>query len=253
MCMELGDSPTGPGYLFAQNTAELDELAPPDVHDPVVDVFKQKVDRRQLAANLRLTTGERSKRFCRSMQSTERRRGLVARRSVPQVAGPETDFGQILDVLSRGGVSFIVVGGIAAMAHGGTGLTADLDLVYSRDRQNVRQLVNTIAEYQPFLGAPEGLPFTWDQGTVHAGLNFTVMTSLGDVDLFGKMAGAGGYHELLPHSVEVTIFGVNCRCATLERLIQMKRAAGRPRDLPVMAELLALLEERRKMHPDVRR
>jgi predicted nucleotidyltransferase len=240
--MELGDSPTSPRELFAANTAELTDLAPPDVDDPVVEVFKQKVDRRQLVENLRLATSQRSRMFSRSMEATnKRRRDFVTR--------PETNFGKILDVLSSGGVGFIVVGGVAAMAHGGTGLTTDLDLVYSRNRENIRRLVNIITEYQPFLGAPKGLTFTWDESTVLAGLNFTLMTSLGDLDLFGEMVGAGGYDELLPHSVEVTIFGVKCRCATLERLIQMKRAAGRPRDIPVMAELLALLEERRRMHP----
>ena len=41
------------------------------------------------------------------------------------------------------------------------------------------------------------------------------------------------------------VFGVACRCLGLERLIQVKRAAGRSRDLEAIAELEALLEERR--------
>jgi predicted nucleotidyltransferase len=49
---------------------------------------------------------------------------------------------------------------------------------------------------------------------------------------------------------EMDAFGVRCRFVTLEKLIQLKRAAGRPKDLEVIAELQALLEERRKLHPD---
>jgi hypothetical protein len=42
----------------------------------------------------------------------------------------------------------------------------------------------------------------------------------------------------------VTLFDLPCRCATLDALIRMKRAAGRPKDLEAIAELEALREER---------
>ena len=159
----------------------------------------------------------------------------------------ETRFDQILELLNRGGIRFIVIGGIAAIAHGNARATFDVDVVYSRDRENLKQLANILSPYQPYLrGAPPGLPFTWDEKTIRMGLNFTLTTTLGNLDLLGEVAGAGNYEQLLPHSVEMVIFGVKCRCTTLDRLIQMKRAAGRPKDLEVLAELQALLEERRK-------
>ena len=159
----------------------------------------------------------------------------------------ETRFDQILEVLNRGGVRFIVIGGLAAMAHGNTRATYDVDVVYARDRENIRRLVDTLKPYQPYLrGAPLGLPFSWDEKTVRMGLNFTLVTALGDLDLLGEVAGAGNYELLLPHSEDIVLFGLSCRCATLERLIQMKRAAGRPKDFEVIAELESLLEERRK-------
>jgi predicted nucleotidyltransferase len=160
---------------------------------------------------------------------------------------PETKFGQILEVLSKGEIRFIVVGGLAAMAQGNARSTYDVDVVYSRQRENIRRLADVVGRLQPYLrGAPPGLPFTWDEKTIRMGLNFTLTTSLGDLDLLGEVTGAGTYEQLLPHSEEMVLFGVKCRCATLERLIQMKRAAGRPKDMLVIAELVALLEERRK-------
>ena len=75
-------------------------------------------------------------------------------------------------------------------------------------------------------------------------MNFTLTTQLGDIDLLGEIAGGGGYEDLLPHSDRVTIFGVECLCLGLERLIEVKRAAGRPKDLQAIADLQALLEER---------
>jgi predicted nucleotidyltransferase len=58
--------------------------------------------------------------------------------------------------------------------------------------------------------------------------------------------GGGNYEQLLPWTVELEVFGLRCRCVTLERLIQLKRAAGRPKDFEVIAELQTLLEETRK-------
>jgi predicted nucleotidyltransferase len=79
---------------------------------------------------------------------------------------------------------------------------------------------------------------------VTAGLNLTLTTTNGDLDLLGEVAGGGTYEELLPFTLEVSAHGITCRVVTLERLIQLKRAAGRPRDLEVIAELQALLEQR---------
>ena len=69
------------------------------------------------------------------------------------------------------------------------------------------------------------------------------MTDLGALDLFGEITGGGRYEDLLPHSITLELFGVSCRCLELRRLIEVKRAAGRPRDLEAVAELEALLEE----------
>jgi predicted nucleotidyltransferase len=63
---------------------------------------------------------------------------------------------------------------------------------------------------------------------------------------YATYAGGGSYEDLLAFSEELALFGVHCRFVTLERLIQLKRAAGRPKDLEIIAELQALLEERRR-------
>src|SRR5260370_5239 len=158
----------------------------------------------------------------------------------------EANFAELLPLLVRHNVKFIVVGGGAAIAHGLARLTYDVDVVYSRDPENIHELVGALQHHHPYLrGAPPGLPFRWDEQTIKAGLNFTLTTNLGDLDLLGEVTGGGPYGDLLPFSEELEAFGVQCRFVTLERLIQLKRAAGRPKDLEVLAELQALLEERR--------
>jgi hypothetical protein len=153
-----------------------------------------------------------------------------------------TDFRALLAVLSNAGVKFIVIGGAAATAHGATRLTQDIDVVYARDNDNIRRLVSALAPHQPYLrGAPPGLPFLWDEKTLTNGLNFTLTTELGDLDLLGEVVGGGGFEQLLPESVELTIFGRACLCLGLPKLIAVKRAAGRPKDFEAIAELELIL------------
>ena len=75
------------------------------------------------------------------------------------------------------------------------------------------------------------------------GLNFTLTTKLGSLDLLGEIIGGGGYEELFSETIKVEVAGVECLCLNLERLIQVKRAAGRPKDLEVIAELQQILAE----------
>lgn len=158
-----------------------------------------------------------------------------------------TNYAKVFQVLTEGGVEFVLIGGVAANLHGSARATFDVDLIYSRKRENIRRLVLALAPCHPYLrGAPPGLPFKFDEQTVRNGLNFTLATTLGSIDLLGEVVGGGNYEQLLPHTVRIEAFGVRCLCVTLERLIQLKRAAGRPKDLESLAELQTLLEERRK-------
>lgn len=160
----------------------------------------------------------------------------------PPVTANLVDF---IPLLFHGGVKFILIGGAAAMIHGLGRATYDVDVVYARDEKNCRKLVDLLQPHQPYLrGVPRGLPFRWDLQTIQAGLNFTLTTTLGDIDLLGEVTGGGKYEDLLPHTAEVEFSGARCRLVKLEKLIYLKRAAGRTKDLEMLAQLEALLEER---------
>jgi len=156
-----------------------------------------------------------------------------------------TDFASLLTALGQHQVDFIVVGGAAAIAHGSARLTQDLDVVYSRTPDNLQRLAAALAEYRPYLrGVPAGLPFVWDKSTLSRGLNFTLVTSLGDIDLLGEIPGGGPYEDLVAGAIGLQVFGTHCHCLSLSQLIRAKRAAGRPKDLEALAELDAIAEER---------
>jgi len=80
-----------------------------------------------------------------------------------------------------------------------------------------------------------------DEETLRRGLNFTLVSKLGDLDLLGEIAGGGGFDDLVDESIEIELFGARCLCLGLRKLIDVKRAAGRPKDLEVLAELEEIL------------
>ena len=158
-----------------------------------------------------------------------------------------TQFDVLLAALVGQGVEFIVIGGVAASAHGSVRHTRDLDIVYARNPPNIAKLVAALAAHEPYLrGSAPGLPFRFDAPTIVAGLNFTLTTALGEFDILGEVTGGGLYEDLLPQTLEVEAFGVRFRCVTLPKLIALKRAAGRPRDFDAIAELEVLLEEQQR-------
>jgi len=126
------------------------------------------------------------------------------------------DFPRIIPLLVGAGVEFIIIGGAAAIAHGSARLTEDLDVVYRRTSENMERLVQALAPYNPYLrGAPPGLPFKLNQPTMQRGLNFTLTTSLGDIDLLGEIAGGGSYDNLVSGAVLLKLFGIECLCLSL--------------------------------------
>jgi hypothetical protein len=74
------------------------------------------------------------------------------------------DFPKLLRLLTEHDVAFIIIGGVAAVIHGSSRLTQDLDVVYQRSPQNLARLMQALAEQSPYLcEAPPGLSYmSWD-------------------------------------------------------------------------------------------
>lgn len=155
-----------------------------------------------------------------------------------------TNYRGVLRSLAEARVEFIVIGGVAGVLHGAARFTQDVDVVYARSEENLGRLATALAPHRPYpRGAPPGLPFQWDARTLRAGLNFTLQTSIGAVDVLGDVAG-GTYDTLLAHAVPFEIDGLEVRVVDLPTLIRLKKAAGRPKDLEAIAELELLLAQR---------
>lgn len=158
-----------------------------------------------------------------------------------------TDFEGLIRQLRDRDVRFVLVGGFAGTVLGSPRITVDLDIVYARDVENLARLALALEPLSPYMrGAPAGLPFRLDAPTLARGLNFTLTTALGDLDLLGEVVGGGTYEQLLPHTRRIRVFDIDIDVVTLAQLIRLKRAAGRPKDLEALAELEILMEEQRR-------
>jgi predicted nucleotidyltransferase len=158
----------------------------------------------------------------------------------------ETDVQKLLDAFHHEEVEFVIIGGLAAVLQGSAYVTADFDLCYSRKIENLEKLARALASFRPMLRAvPDQVPFQLDLSALRSGMNFTLTTDVGDVDILGEVTGMGDYQQVEAFSEEMEIFGVNCKVLTLEGLIKAKRAVGRAKDLRILPELEALLELRK--------
>jgi hypothetical protein len=155
-----------------------------------------------------------------------------------------TDIQRLLEVLTDAGVEFVVIGGVALVLRGSDRVTVDLDLCYSRRDQDLKRLAQALAPHHPRLrGAPADLPFLWDELTLRSGLNFTLTTDLGDVDLLGEVTGVGSFDAVASGASPLELGRIRVQVMDLDALERSKRAAGRAKDL---LDLAAIAEIRRR-------
>ena len=153
----------------------------------------------------------------------------------------ELRVGVLLRALAEGGVDFVVIGGIAAVAHGSLQITQDLDIAYSGDEENLGRLGQVLVTLNARLaGVTDDIPFVPDGRTLRNVRVLTLSTPDGDLDVLAEPDGSGGYARLRANAITATVEGVEVRIAGLEDLIAMKKAAGRPKDRIHVEELEAI-------------
>ena len=152
-------------------------------------------------------------------------------------------FASMLRGLTRKKVRFVVVGGVAASAHGSSRVTNDLDICYdASDRANLVALASVLESWDAYpRGIEPGLPFLLDDRTLFGAPVLTLTTREGDIDVMDRISGVGDYAAVRMHSEGISALGVRFRVLDLPSLIKAKRAAGRPRDHEHLPELEALL------------
>jgi hypothetical protein len=161
--------------------------------------------------------------------------------------GPSLELPALLEVLDRHAVDYLVIGGVAGIIHGSSYPTYDFDVLYARDDKNLERMAAALSELKVTLrNAPADLPFQIDARSLAAGSNFTFESKLGPFDILGHADGMRGYDAMRADSTSEDLWGVLVRTVSVDDLIRMKRAAGRPKDKAMAEELIAIAEDQRR-------
>jgi predicted nucleotidyltransferase len=150
---------------------------------------------------------------------------------------------RLITLLDQNHVRYVIIGGIAAEIHGAEQKTGDVDICYDRNADNIESLISAIKQLSPRLrgqNLPKDLPFNFDSATIKNGLNFTLSTDAGDLDLLGFVEGLGDFQDAFHASEEITLYGIACRVLNIDALIAVKRKINRPKDRAVILELEAI-------------
>lgn len=156
----------------------------------------------------------------------------------------------VLAPLERAGVRYLVVGGVAVVLHGYLRTTLDLDLVLQLERDNVERALAALAElgFQPQAPVPllsfanPEIRESWMREK-----NMTVFSLWHPdhpgfaVDLFVQEP--FDFDAVYGRALRIPLTGTEATVVSREDLMDMKRTAGRIRDLEDIAALSELATE----------
>jgi hypothetical protein len=157
------------------------------------------------------------------------------------------DFLQLLRALSKHGVDFILVGGVAAVVQGAPIMTFDLDVLYSTDADNVVRLLSAVEGLEGYYRLQPQRRLKPQLSHLASGGHNLLTTRFGPLDLLGSIGNSRGYQHLLPHTVSIdTGEGTTVRVLDLETLIGVKEETAGEKDRAMLPILRRALEESRR-------
>ena len=154
----------------------------------------------------------------------------------------ELRFDEVLRVLTRNEVEFILVGGVAAILQGSPLTTEDVDVVYLVSEENNLRLVKALKELEAYYFDPAGRHFEPDVFRLASWKLHLLKTSCGRVDLLRTVGKDLAYRDLVERSRVLDVAEFRVRVLDLETIIETKEHADRPKDryqLPFLRQLLA--------------
>ena len=155
------------------------------------------------------------------------------------------DLATMLARLSQGGVEFVLVGGYAAVTHGVSLVTQDVDVCCRFSQENLLRLQAALAGLHPrHRMTPQKLPLQLTDELCAGLKNLYLETDLCALDCLSEVAGVGGFDAVLEHSLEIALPGGKFRVLDLDRLIEAKEAMNRPHDRLTVTQLRAIQERR---------
>jgi len=129
------------------------------------------------------------------------------------------DYGLLLDRLLTDGIRFVLVGSMAAAAHGSAYIPNDLDICYDLTAENLGRLSSALMPIHPRPRCTGGPAVHLGADIIAANPELAVRTDAGDLDLLDAVDGVGGYRECLAASEPISWGNAHVRVLVPEALI----------------------------------
>lgn len=149
---------------------------------------------------------------------------------------------EIIQRLNSNGVDFVLVGGMAAILHGLTYVTYDIDFCAPLEGENLRRIIDSLADLNPRQRMNFDKPLPPDLASFTGLRNLYLRTDLGVVDFLTEISGVGNFEAVVARCITMDLAGVSVRLLDVDGLIDAKTAAGRDKDKLVLPSLRALKE-----------
>lgn len=152
------------------------------------------------------------------------------------------DLNLLLKILLEHKLDFLIVGGFAAVVHGSSHVTKDLDITMLMNQENINKLRLALKPFEPrHRMNPAHKPSFLDEPKNISDLqNIYIETTAGILDVVTLSSHLGSFEELKSRAATVSLFGYDCHVLSLDDLIRVKETMSRPKDLIVLEELKAL-------------
>lgn len=152
----------------------------------------------------------------------------------------------VFQALSDESVEYVLVGGLAATAHGASLVTFDIDVCFRRERGNCERLARALGLLDAEIFPPRQEPILITPELLETHRLVHLRTRAGRVDLLAEIPGLGTYDDLFAETTRIGIFGLSIPVLTLDQLIRAKSALGQPKDRQHLDQLLGLKRLRKE-------
>lgn len=156
-----------------------------------------------------------------------------------------TNYERLVELLLVNNVDFVLIGGFAAILHGASMMTEDLDVCIPFNIENCEKLLEALKNIHP-MPRPKRFPLNRTAQRLSELKNLYLDTDLGPIDFLGSVANLGSFENLKTHIMEIDLYGHKVKILKIESLIASKKTLGRPKDKQVIFQLMAIQNKLKK-------
>lgn len=154
---------------------------------------------------------------------------------------------KLIENLENAGIKYILIGGMAAIAHGAPLFSFDLDIIHEKSPENIQKIKDLLISLDALQRRPNDQRLKPDFDVLKGSGHMLLSTRFGPMDILGAVEKGLSYEELKNNVVEIEFHGFKIHVLDLETLIELKRASARPEDrqrLIILEQTLAQLKKK---------